>query len=70
MTAGGGAGACPAAAAGNGLEESPRKFVAHVRKYLLLYVKLLALTGDLDSLQMTLNTVKQPAFKAYADIYK
>lgn len=44
--------------------------MAHVRKYLLLYVKLLALTGDLDSLQMILNTMKQPAFKAYADIYR
>lgn len=64
------AGAQPSSVAGSGLDESPRKFVAHVRKCMLLYVRLLAHNGDLDALQAMLNTIKQPSWKAYADIYQ
>lgn len=64
------AGACPAVAAGNGLEETPRKFAAHVRKYILLYLMLLAELGDLETLHTALTALKAPQFAAYSDIQR
>ena len=64
------AGACPVAVAGSGLEEADRKYVAHVRKYLLLYIRLLAIIGDLDSMHTVLHSLKQASYKSYADIYQ
>ena len=44
-------GLCPARTAGNGIQQEPCKFLAWVRKVLVLHLRLLALTGELDALQ-------------------
>jgi hypothetical protein len=62
----------PAALAGIGTDESFRKFAACRRKYLVLYLDLLAKTGDADSLmaayQFLTNAQQWPNLNIMADI--
>ena len=44
-------GLAPQRTSGNGLDQTPSKFLAWVRKVVVLYLRLLVLTGDLDTLQ-------------------
>ncbi|DBA95749.1 TPA: Calcineurin-binding protein cabin-1, variant 3 [Trebouxia sp. C0004] len=57
-----------ASLANNGIEESPRKFRAHVRRALVLYVLLLRDTKDLDALRGVVTTLRTSSFVSYADI--
>lgn len=52
----------------NGIEESPRKFRAHVRRALILYVLLLQDTKDLDALRGVVTALRTSPFNSYADI--
>ncbi|KAA6420724.1 MAG: hypothetical protein FRX49_09301 [Trebouxia sp. A1-2] len=57
-----------ASLANNGIEESPRKFRAHVRRALILYILLLQDTKDLDALRGVVTTLRTNSFKSYADV--
>ncbi len=57
-----------ASLANNGIEESPRKFRAHVRRALILYILLLRDTEDLDALRGVVTTLRTNSFVSYADI--
>ncbi len=57
-----------ASLANNGIEESPRKFRAHVRRALILYILLLQDTKDLDALRGVVTTLRTSPFSSYADI--
>ena len=57
-----------ASLANNGIEENPRKFRAHVRRALILYILLLQDTKDLDALRGVVTTLRTSSFNSYADI--
>lgn len=52
----------------NGVEETTRKFCAHVRRALILYVLLLKDTGDLDALRGVVNALRGSTFGSYSDL--
>ena len=52
----------------NGVEETPRKFCAHVRRALVLYVLLLKDTQDLDALRGVVNALRGSSFGSYSDL--
>ena len=52
----------------NGVEETSRKFYAHVRRALILYVLLLKDTGDLDALRGIINALRGREFGSYSDL--
>lgn len=52
----------------NGVEETTRKFCAHVRRALILYVLLLKDTGDLDTLRGVVNALRGSTFGSYSDL--
>ena len=52
----------------NGVEETPRKFCAHVRRALILYICLLRDTGDLDALRGVVTALRGRDFGSYTDI--
>ena len=51
----------------NGIEETPRKFLAHVRRALILYIHLLMDVGDLDTLCGAVRALRREA-TLYSDI--
>ena len=52
----------------NGVAETTRKFRAHVRRALILYVLLLKDTGDLDALRGVINALRSSSFGSYSDL--
>ncbi len=52
----------------NGVEESHRKFQAHVRRAIILYILLLTDAKDLDALHGIVATLRTPAFALYTDV--
>lgn len=52
----------------NGVEETTRKFCAHARRALILYVLLLKDTGDLDALRGVINALRGSSFGWYSDL--
>lgn len=52
----------------NGVEETARKFCAHVRRALILYVLLLKENGDLDALRGVINALRGSSFGSYSDL--
>lgn len=52
----------------NGVGETPRKFCAHVRRALILYVLLLKDAGDLDTLRGVTNALRGSSFGLYSDL--
>ena len=54
--------------ASNGVAETARKFRAHVRRALILYILLLKDVGDLDTLSNVVSTLRTDSFVSYSDI--
>ena len=52
----------------NGVEETTRKFCAHVRRALILYVLLLKDIGDLDTLRGVVSVLRGSTFGSYSDL--
>ena len=58
----------PLSLANNGVEESPRKFRAHVRRALMLYILLLKEAGDVSALRGVVITLRSTSFASYSDV--